>query len=91
MKKYKVVKITNTCEGCPSQWEGTLSDGRMIYVRYRWGFLSVRVSDQPTQHVSDAVGGNVIFEEPYGDDLSGVMSFTELVQLTDHIIEWPTK
>jgi hypothetical protein len=28
-----------TCPACPSSWEGTLLDGRAIYIRYRWGFL----------------------------------------------------
>lgn len=33
--------LTQTCGACPSQWEGELEDGRMLYIRYRWGYLSI--------------------------------------------------
>lgn len=40
----KVVSLTKTCGGCPAQWEGLTEDGRAVYVRYRWGILSVGVA-----------------------------------------------
>lgn len=30
---------------CPSQWEGKLSDGRAIYIRFRWGTLRASAGD----------------------------------------------
>lgn len=39
----ELATLTRTCLACPSQWEGTLYDGRAIYVRYRHGELSVGI------------------------------------------------
>jgi hypothetical protein len=36
----KVVALKKTCIACPSQWEGALKDGRVVYARYRHGELS---------------------------------------------------
>jgi hypothetical protein len=40
----QVAKITKTCEACPAQWEGELVDGTPIYVRYRWGGLTITLN-----------------------------------------------
>jgi hypothetical protein len=37
----RVVRVVQTCEACPSQWEGFLADGRAFYARFRGGCLSV--------------------------------------------------
>ncbi len=36
-----VKSIELTCHSHPAQWEGRTDDGRPIYVRYRWSYLSV--------------------------------------------------
>lgn len=41
-----VESITMTCGACPTQWEGHTNDGKSVYVRYRWGYLSVDVNDK---------------------------------------------
>jgi len=46
--KYKVEKIEKTCSGFPSQWEVKLRNGKMIYIRYRWGCLEASISGNPT-------------------------------------------
>lgn len=58
----KVVNLVMTCLACPSQWEGYLEDGRMVYIRYRHGFGTVRVSKEPTENIHDAVLGEVVLE-----------------------------
>ena len=40
-----VVALEQTCTGLPSQWEGTLEDGRSLYARYRGGLLRVGVGE----------------------------------------------
>jgi len=42
----KVSEVVRTCHACPSQWEGTTSEGQHVYVRYRWGFLRVDVDNE---------------------------------------------
>lgn len=85
----KVVSITQTCNACPSQWEGTLDDGRMVYVRYRWGGLSIRVSNLPTKKVMEAVDGEEIFYKDIGDGLDGILEYSKLVEITEGVIDWP--
>ena len=38
-----IVDLVQICASAPSQWEGVLSDGRWLHVRYRHGELSVGV------------------------------------------------
>jgi len=63
---------------CPSQWEGDVGDMGSIYIRYRWGILSVRVSLTDR----DAVSGTAIYEanigELTGDRLGCFMTMAEM-------------
>lgn len=38
-----IIKLTRTCIACPSQWEGETSHGAAVYIRFRWGELTVHV------------------------------------------------
>ena len=80
--------LTMTCGACPSQWEGDFLDGRTFYIRYRWGGLSVRISDNVSDNYDDAVGGKEILYLKHGDDMHGVLSSKEMQELTKHIINW---
>lgn len=82
----KVEHLRQTCSACPSQWEFRTDEGHMVYVRYRWGFLSVSVSLEPTDNVYDAVGGLVIYGEQLQDDgLDGVIAWSEVHELIKDI------
>lgn len=81
MSKIKISEIVQTCEACPSQWEGTLEDGRAIYIRYRWGGLSVRLSETPTDEIMDAVKGEEIFGEDIGEPLDGTIELTRVYEI----------
>lgn len=38
--------LKQTLSACPSQWEcGLTTDGRKVYIRYRWGILTVRIEN----------------------------------------------
>ena len=86
--KYVVKAVVLTCSACPSQWDGVLDDGRSIYVRYRWGGLSIRVASEVGPE-GDAVGGKEIFSGNFGDGLDGVMSYEELKTHTLGVFSWP--
>lgn len=75
-----VDSVKQTCRVCPSQWSGTTRDGREIYVRYRWGYLSVRIP---------GVEGEEIFGQQVGDDLDGHLTYAALRWLTAREITWP--
>lgn len=38
-----VIKMIRTCEQFPEEYEGTLSDGRLFYVRCRFGLGTIQV------------------------------------------------
>ena len=65
--------IRKTCECCPSQWEVKLIDGRMLYIRYRGGILSIRISLKETDNIMDAVSGKEIIGEKLGAEFDGYL------------------
>lgn len=69
----KIKSIIQTSIACPSQWEITLTNGHMVYVRYRWGYLSMKISPEETTDIYDAVGGIEILGQQLSDSLHGVM------------------
>jgi len=84
-----VKSVVQTCFACPSQWEGSLEDGRMFYVRFRWGYLSVRVSAEPTKNSMDAVGGSEIFGGSVEDEWAGCMSTNEMARIVKDVLIIP--
>ena len=44
-----------TCTSNPEQHEGTLTDGRCFYFRYRWGHADLGVGADPDTAVDDSV------------------------------------
>ena len=68
--------INKTCESHPAQWEGTLTNGKMFHIRYRWGILVIRVSQDATNDIDDALNDDsfCILSECIGDWFDGEMS-----------------
>lgn len=81
-KKCKVLpsifvkSITMTCGACPSQWSGKTTTGRTVYIRYRYGHLSVSVGDVVVKSVN--IGGS----------MDGVMSTHYMKQITGDVLDW---
>lgn len=65
--------LRQTCEACPSQWEGHTADGRFIYIRYRWGHLTVDLDDYR---------GGCIFEWSSDDLWDGYMDTEAMLEIT---------
>ncbi|GAH18625.1 unnamed protein product [marine sediment metagenome] len=62
----KKAKIRQTSKGCPSQWEGYTDKHEPVYIRYRWGYLSVGIDGK------EIIGKNI------GDEFDGILSLEEL-------------
>lgn len=65
-----VASDEKTCVACPTQWEGTLNDGRKFYFRYRWGRAYLGVASE----FWDAVRGDndaVTAHKGIGDGYDG--------------------
>lgn len=73
----KIKSIKQTCFACPSQFEGYTDDNRYVYVRYRWGHLSIDINDIE------------VLSESFGDSMDGVLSYEELKEKTKENFEWP--
>jgi hypothetical protein len=70
-----IISCERTCTACPSQWEGVCSDGRHIYVRYRWGCLTYGLGDTIEAAVDDSFKCDGI---ETGESMSGWMSNAEM-------------
>ena len=67
----KLLELERTSEESPTQYEGRLTDGRQVYIRYRWGTITIRVSDYKSKDNHDAVVGRVVFKRFIGDAYDG--------------------
>ena len=86
-----VKTCVQTCTWVPSQWEGVTTDGRPVYARYRYGYLSVRVG-RPGQTVDEAItSGRPIVGRAIGDALDGCMTYHDLKRHTRGAVQWPRK
>jgi rRNA maturation protein Nop10 len=61
-----VKSLIMTCQYCPSQWEARTFDDKFVYIRYRWGTLSLEIDDEVVKVIN------------YGDGLDGVMDTEEM-------------
>lgn len=87
----RVLKVKNTGGACPSQWEGITDDDRAVYVRYRWGYLSVCVGKAGDHTEFAGVEGEEVYGEQVGGGFDGVMDYTELIEHTKDVIEFPER
>ena len=81
----KVVELRHTCYAMPAQWEGRCNDGKWVYVRYRFGWLSIVVGEgeEALREI-----GREVFAKHCGGSMDGDMTFEELCQHAPGI-EWP--
>jgi hypothetical protein len=76
----KIKDLVQTCSACPSQWEFRTFENRPVYVRFRWGYLEVRIGE-PDKDIMNAVGGKEIIGKQLGDDFDGVISWNRVESL----------
>lgn len=84
----KVISLQKTCSACPAQWEGKLEDGRMIYIRYRWGHLRLDVSLDPSDDVQDAIGNTVYSMTNPENEFDGYMETTTMKSILSSQLEF---
>lgn len=83
-----VQHLTQTCDASPAQWEGTLADGRDLYIRYRWGQLEVRISKSPGADVHE---GLCILERQIGHRYDGRITYGEMRRRVSDVLDLPAK
>lgn len=75
-----------TCPSVPTQYEGTLTDGRIFYFRYRFGRAELGIGRTP----DDAVMETLDSETPYlmlGSDFDGWLGEDEFKQAFTELVE----
>ena len=76
----EVKNLEQTCIACPSQWEFRTFDNRPVYVRYRWGNLSVRVGAKDAIMYDAVMYGHEVVREPIGDSFDGFIEWEDVVE-----------
>lgn len=82
MSKFGILKKwiqTTSC--CPSQWEGLTEQNEFVYIRYRFGTLTIQMSASGG-NISDAINiGHMVFAKSFSERLDGKMTSEELIQI----------
>ena len=79
-ERYVALGLHVTGRFAPSQWE-VAALPRPLYVRYRWGILTVR------EDWGDELGP-ILLEQEHGDPFSSEMDTPTMQQLTAEVIDW---
>jgi hypothetical protein len=61
--KIKVSSLTQQGNCCPAQWSGETEQGLYVYIRYRWGQLTVEVGESSETLFTD---GELILDIEHG-------------------------
>ena len=81
--KPVISDIEMTCGACPTQWEGTTTDGQYVYIRYRHGMFQVGIGATDDDAVVNSQ--TIAYVERQAD---GVMDNDEMMQLTANMFDW---
>lgn len=73
-----LAELTETCGGCPSQWEGRTTSNEPVYIRYRWGNLTLCIGF-PGGDIDNAIRADPKRRLSVGDGLDGCMETDEMM------------
>lgn len=86
-KPPRLVTLKRTTLACPTQWVGTLADGRTVYARSRRGEFSVGVGDDLDDAILKSSGPEALYLDYVGD---GPMGFDELRAHLYGLLDFPS-
>jgi len=86
----KITKVIRTCWACPSQWELVDNEGYPYYIRFRYGFLSVR-KGKKNKDILTAIEGKEVFSYNFGGVFSGYMEYEHLKEILKDVMIFPEK
>src|ERR1700738_3288078 len=70
----ELASLSQTCHMCPSQWEGRTVDGEYVYIRFRWGTLTLCSDRRRTASRSGATSGTARWTRARCSDTSAISS-----------------
>jgi hypothetical protein len=80
----EVKDLVKTNAACPATWEFKTFEDRLGFVHYRYGRLTIQIG-YPGEGVFDLSAFESI--EVIGDDLDGVISWTDVKKRLDDLME----
>ncbi len=89
LEKIVVVTASMECPMCPTIVTGRTAEGVTVYVRYRWGNLSVRIDPREPAPNAGAEGMWILALQLDPEGLDGWLSYEEVKQHTAEILVWP--
>lgn len=69
MEAVVITQLERDCIACPTAWIATTDSGKELYVRYRWGDLTVKTRDDEREE---------IYRKDFGGAFDGHMTVYEL-------------
>jgi hypothetical protein len=79
----KLKTIICTCSCCPAQWEAYTEENEAVYIRYRFGHLTIQIGE-PGGTISDAINrGTLLYSEQIGLEFDGVISEEEVMKIIE--------
>lgn len=69
----RLVRVVETCGGCPSQWDAWDAEGAYYYLRFRYGYGSVSIGENDESQQ--------IREFRHGDDMAGIIDLETFARL----------
>lgn len=84
----KITKILGHGGACPFQIDALTDDDRLIYGRYRWGHLTVRIGKAGDHSEYAAVDGEMILIKDVGHPLDGYMNLEEFKEETKETLDF---
>ena len=76
-----ISELVPLCRGCPSDWETTDHLDRYVYIRFRWGRLTVEIGKTETTTER-------IYSEQVSDEYDGFMEVETMIEHTKDVIDW---
>lgn len=73
--------LRRTTSAAPTQWQGALTDGRPIYIRYKWGELSVRIG-RLGETIEQTVRAQPWFEGDVGEATGSMIELSQVLSAT---------
>jgi hypothetical protein len=84
----RVIALEQTCTACPSQWEGGLEGGGYVYIRYRWGGLTVEVGPSEEEFWADFTKVRLLKDIDHGDGFDGHLTTEEMRALCADVLDF---
>lgn len=84
----KIKTILHWGGACPFQLDALTDDNRLIYGRYRHGWIEVRIGAKDDLSEDAAVSGESLLREKIGENFDGYIDIEQFKLETEELIDW---